>query len=146
MFNDNKTYTQMNQKQLYSSNKENKNNTNRNNNNDNKKRKRNNDDNVNPRDIHQYNVRVKNPIAALSQSADITSNTTTILVSNENIHYHDILLGRGGRNNQHHGNELLRQIARQYAVSYSTSSKSNKTDITKRILHQVHYNWYPKAR
>jgi hypothetical protein len=68
------------------------------------------------------------------------------MVQHHHIHAHDILLGRGGRNNQHHGNELLRQLARQYAVSYSVASKSIKTNITKQMLHHVRYNWYPPAR
>jgi hypothetical protein len=44
-------------------------------------------------------------------------------------HAHDILMGRGGRNNQWSGNELLRQFASELCGIYSKASKRAKPTI-----------------
>lgn len=61
------------------------------------------------------------------------------------IHHHDILLGRGGRNNQHSGNEILRQVARQHALRYNDAQKKEKTVITREIVQQM-FQLSPPAR
>jgi hypothetical protein len=44
-------------------------------------------------------------------------------------HEHDVLMGRGGRNNQWSGNELLRSFAFELSGTYSTASKRAKPSI-----------------
>lgn len=46
-----------------------------------------------------------------------------LIVPNEN----DILLGRGGKNNKHQGNEQLREMARKEVTKYCTCSKKEKS-------------------
>ena len=52
-------------------------------------------------------------------------------------HGNDILMGRGGRNNQHVGNEQLRAIARGQRDSYRLSSKKGKSHISREIVAYV---------
>lgn len=53
-------------------------------------------------------------------------------------HEHDVLMGRGGRNNQHSGNEILRQFARVQGEQYRISSKKGKSALSRYIVRQVH--------
>lgn len=41
----------------------------------------------------------------------------------------DVLLGRGGKNNQHSGNEQLRHMARELSDTYAAAPKRNKPAI-----------------
>ena len=41
----------------------------------------------------------------------------------------DVLLGRGGKNNQHSGNEQLRHMAREMSHTYAAAPKRNKPTI-----------------
>ena len=41
----------------------------------------------------------------------------------------DVLLGRGGNNNKHVGNQKLREIALSYAQEYSKCTKMGKSDL-----------------
>ena len=52
-------------------------------------------------------------------------------------HENDILLGRGGKNNQHIGNEQLRTIARTQIGKYKTSSKKRKSYIVRKIVSYI---------
>lgn len=52
-------------------------------------------------------------------------------------HGNDILLGRGGKNNQHVGNEQLRSIARSHRDSYRMSTKKGKSHISREIVAYV---------
>ncbi|KAL3802696.1 hypothetical protein HJC23_012020 [Cyclotella cryptica] len=52
-------------------------------------------------------------------------------------HENDILLGRGGHNYQHSGNEQLREIARSRVNDYSRATKKGKAAISREILKQV---------
>jgi hypothetical protein len=52
-------------------------------------------------------------------------------------HANDILMGRGGKNNQHIGNEKLRKLARKEAKEYCTSSKKGKSRIAKGLVTKV---------
>lgn len=49
-------------------------------------------------------------------------------------HENDILLGRGGKNNQHVGNEQLRSIARSHRNNYRMSTKKGKSHISREIV------------
>jgi hypothetical protein len=49
----------------------------------------------------------------------------------------DILLGRGGKNNQHSGNEKLRAFARVQARKYNTSSKKGKSILSRILVKQM---------
>jgi hypothetical protein len=53
----------------------------------------------------------------------IKSSSTTIQIPHE----HDVLLGRGGRNNQWTGNEILRHAAFELSNQYRTAKKTRKT-------------------
>lgn len=50
----------------------------------------------------------------------------SIIIKNEN----DILLGRGGRNHEHSGNEQLRLIAHSRVREYERASKKQKAMIS----------------
>ncbi|CAB9523570.1 Nitrilase family, member 2 [Seminavis robusta] len=52
-------------------------------------------------------------------------------------HENDILMGRGGKNNQHVGNEKLRKLARKDAKEYCTSSKKGKSNIARGLVMKV---------
>ncbi|KAL7481148.1 hypothetical protein ACHAW6_006826 [Cyclotella cf. meneghiniana] len=52
-------------------------------------------------------------------------------------HENDILLGRGGHNHQHSGNEQLREIARSRVNDYSRATKKGKAAISREVLQQV---------
>eukprot|EP00934_Nitzschia_sp_Nitz4_P008301 Nitzschia sp. Nitz4//scaffold1_size375055//282622//283975//NITZ4_000308-RA/size375055-augustus-gene-0.724-mRNA-1//-1//CDS//3329541141//8291//frame0 len=49
-------------------------------------------------------------------------------------HHNDVLMGRGGKNNQHSGNETLRGFARQHSQAYSCASKKEKSDISRELV------------
>jgi hypothetical protein len=52
-------------------------------------------------------------------------------------HGNDVLLGRGGKNNQHSGNENLRTIAKEQCKEYRISSKKGKSSISRDLVRQV---------
>jgi hypothetical protein len=52
-------------------------------------------------------------------------------------HSNDILMGRGGKNNQHVGNERLRGLARLQCASYRQASKKGKSVISRDLVRQV---------
>ena len=58
---------------------------------------------------------------------------STPLIPNEN----DILLGRGGKNNKHPGNEQLREMARKKVTKYCTSTKKEKSSIKIELARRV---------
>jgi hypothetical protein len=53
-------------------------------------------------------------------------------------HENDVLMGRGGRNNQHSGNEKLRQFARAQKENYRHASKKEKSAISRLLVRQMH--------
>jgi len=52
-------------------------------------------------------------------------------------HENDVLMGRGGKNNQHSGNEKLRGMARLEGENYRKSSKKGKSYISRQLVQQV---------
>ena len=52
-------------------------------------------------------------------------------------HNHDVLLGRGGRNNQHAGNDILRQFGRVQGENYRVASKKGKSAISRLLVRQM---------
>ena len=56
-----------------------------------------------------------------------------LIIPNEN----DILLGRGGRNNKHEGNEQLREMARKEVAKYCTCSKKEKSNMKIELANRV---------
>jgi len=52
-------------------------------------------------------------------------------------HGHDVLMGRGGKNNQWCGNEKLRTMARSQAENYRMSSKKGKSYISRELVRRV---------
>jgi hypothetical protein len=52
-------------------------------------------------------------------------------------HDHDVLMGRGGRNNQHSGNEMLRQFGRVQGENYRVASKKGKSALSRLLVRQM---------
>ncbi|CAB9518565.1 expressed unknown protein [Seminavis robusta] len=63
----------------------------------------------------------------------INSKPQTILTH----HDHDILMGRGGKNNSHVGNEKLREMARAVTEVYKKASKKEKSRMAWDLIEQV---------
>ena len=57
----------------------------------------------------------------------------------------DVLMGRGGTNNKHVGNENFRILAQRRSIQYASSSKQNKTQIHASLLLDV-FNMRPPGR
>lgn len=49
-------------------------------------------------------------------------------------HENDVLMGRGGKNNQHSGNEKLREFARGRCEDYRIACKKGKSDISRELV------------
>ena len=52
-------------------------------------------------------------------------------------HENDVLMGRGGKNNQHLGNERLRDMARAIRDRYRASAKKGKSNMSRDLVQQV---------
>mmetsp|Transcript_25364 Transcript_25364/g.31256 ORF Transcript_25364/g.31256 Transcript_25364/m.31256 type:complete len:317 (-) Transcript_25364:666-1616(-) len=52
-------------------------------------------------------------------------------------HENDILLGRGGNNNKHIGNEQLRNLARRQVEMYKTAPKKEKSKMARRLVEHI---------
>ena len=52
-------------------------------------------------------------------------------------HENDILMGRGGKNNIHSGNEALRELARKRVIEYTKADKKQKWKISVELVAQV---------
>jgi hypothetical protein len=52
-------------------------------------------------------------------------------------HENDVLMGRGGKNNQHSGNERLREIARERCEDYCAATKKGKSEISRELVRRV---------
>lgn len=64
------------------------------------------------------------------QWKDRSSDVDTAIIPHDN----DVLLGRGGKNNKHRGNEQLRSVARSYVHNYRMASKKGKSFISREIV------------
>ena len=69
----------------------------------------------------------------MKSQIDMASMVKTIKKPNGN----DILLGRGGKNNQWVGNERLRNMARRRCQDYQKASKKGKSQISREIVESV---------
>ena len=58
----------------------------------------------------------------------------------------DVLLGRGGNNHSHCGNEQLRRMASARVDDYNAATKKQKALISKEILHQIQKTMDPPGR
>lgn len=58
-------------------------------------------------------------------------------LSIQNPHENDVLLGRGGNNNRHSGNEKLRTLARREAALYNISMKMQKSAISRQLVQEM---------
>jgi hypothetical protein len=58
----------------------------------------------------------------------------------------DVLLGRGGNNHSHCGNEQLRRMANARVDDYIAATKKQKAAISKEILHQIQMVMEPPGR
>jgi hypothetical protein len=74
----------------------------------------------------------------LRNDDDIARIESTRLVSSEDlVQENDVLLGRGGKKNQHAGNEKLRLLATKYSSFYRTALKREKPVIALLLVHLV---------
>jgi hypothetical protein len=73
----------------------------------------------------------------MSSSADKDNHDDVKLSSVIEPHENDVLLGRGGKNNRHSGNEQLRLMARQYREDYQLATKKGKSQLSRQLVHQV---------
>ena len=49
-------------------------------------------------------------------------------------HENDVLLGRGGRNHEHEGNEQLRRLAHRRVRDYQRATKKEKAVISRYVI------------
>ena len=85
--------------------------------------------------------------APVSSSAEAgkTGNEMTSIQGNASSFLHtipnknDVLLGRGGKNNQHSGNEQLRRLAREMSHSYAAAPKRNKPSIAWLLVTKIRF-------
>jgi hypothetical protein len=63
------------------------------------------------------------------------NSSTTIQIPHE----HDVLLGRGGRNNQWMGNEILRRGALELCNQYRKAKKHEKSSIAWELVQKMHH-------
>ncbi|KAL7566056.1 hypothetical protein ACA910_009843 [Epithemia clementina (nom. ined.)] len=61
------------------------------------------------------------------------------------VHENDVLMGRGGKNNQHSGNEKLRELAREQSANYRESTKKGKSSISRDLVQKMR-DMVPPAR
>lgn len=52
-------------------------------------------------------------------------------------HENDVLMGRGGKNNRHSGNDRLRQMARLYREEYQVATKKGKSHLSRQLVQQM---------
>jgi hypothetical protein len=69
----------------------------------------------------------------MMSSSSYTASTVPVVEPNEN----DVLLGRGGKNNQWSGNERLREMAREMSAAYSAAKKRNKPQLAMDLVNKV---------
>jgi hypothetical protein len=74
----------------------------------------------------------------LQNSDDIVRIESTRLAGSEDlVQENDVLLGRGGKKNQHAGNEKLRVLATKYSSFYRSALKREKPAIALFLVHLV---------
>ena len=79
-------------------------------------------------------------------SSDIDTDTDTDTMTYiEEPNENDILLGRGGKNNQWTGNDGLRTMAQSRCIEYQTAQKRAKSEISRELVQGVH-NLDPPGR
>jgi hypothetical protein len=80
----------------------------------------------------------------LQSQEEVKASRTTIKVSRTTKmsakiepHRNDVLLGRGGRNNQHSGNAKLREISKLDCEDYRFASKKGKSNLSRGLVDQM---------
>lgn len=63
-----------------------------------------------------------------------TSHSTQTQALVDSPHHNDVLMGRGGKNNLHSGNERLREFARRRCEDYRRATKKIKSDISRELV------------
>lgn len=72
-----------------------------------------------------------------SRTTTIKMLRTTMPSKRIEPHRNDVLLGRGGKNNQHSGNEKLREISKLECEEYRGASKKGKSNISRGLVDQM---------
>jgi len=60
--------------------------------------------------------------------------------------HNDVILGRGGKMYQHHGNERLRRLTYDLRHEYAMATKKYKTNMSRKLVETVHCSWNPPGR
>lgn len=89
--------------------------------------------------FHRYeeeNLYAFEPLDGLGKSEplDYTMSEFGSSAPIEEPHENDVLMGRGGKNNQHSGNEKLREVARSHCEQYRVSTKKGKSYISRQLV------------
>lgn len=74
----------------------------------------------------------------MKNGATTTKNGDADVTSDIAVTGNDVLLGRGGKNNKHEGNEQLRTLSSAYAPFYRAAYKREKPAIALLLVQQVH--------
>ena len=69
-------------------------------------------------------------IIVLFQVSDSTQTQSLV----DSPHHNDVLMGRGGKNNQHSGNEKLREFARRRCEDYRRATKKTKSELSRELV------------
>ena len=80
---------------------------------------------------------ITNTLLLYSSQVESSINMKTIARVTKNLNENDILLGRGGKNNQWVGNEKLRNIARRRCHEYQKASKKGKSQVSREIVEKI---------
>lgn len=94
---------------------------------------------------HNEILNAKNTVRESSQSPEVVHKSMAERSQEIQPHENDILMGRGGKNNQHVGNEKLRGLARLQSENYRAASKKGKSCISRDLVKQVR-NLNPPGR
>ena len=70
-------------------------------------------------------------------NADCKTNAAQKMSNISHPHENDVLMGRGGKNNQWYGNEKLRSIARERCREYQLATKKEKSLISRELVKRV---------
>jgi hypothetical protein len=71
------------------------------------------------------------------ESSRLMYNEDSLLGDKIIVTDNDVLLGRGGKNNQHPGNDKIRLVAIKYSSFYQAALKKEKPAIALLLVHQV---------
>jgi hypothetical protein len=84
--------------------------------------------------------------ARASRSLAITEGRQSLELNPRNIHFNDVLLGRGSGSVYHPGNILFRQLCRLSLPSYDVASKFDNQRVAELVINTIHKVLVPPGR